>query len=103
MKGKRFSVVIAMAVCFWAFGVVTPRSATAGDGLGLDILGVQVDQDRRPQVTFKVTDATGNPLALSDLDASGTGTVRFTIAWLKRDPATDLLQWLNYVVNTVTG
>ena len=69
----------------------------------LDILGVQVDQDRRPQVTFKVTDATGNPLALSDLDASGTGTVRFTIAWLKRDPATDLLQWLNYVVNNVTG
>ena len=103
MKGKRFSVVIAMAVCFWAFGAFTPRSATAGDGLVLEILGVHIDQDRRPQVTFKVIDATGNPLALSDLDASGTGTVRFTIAWLKRDPATDLLQWLNYVVNNVTG
>ena len=52
----------------------------ADDGLKAEITAVSIPADRRPVVTFRISDGKGRPLELGDLDADG---VRFTIAALK--------------------
>lgn len=49
-------------------------------GLKAEIIGVTIAANRRPVVTFKVSDAKGKPLELEDIDPN---SVKFTIAVLK--------------------
>ena len=81
-----------------AQGAVGPAGASAVS-YGLDvkatILKVDIGSDRRPVVTFKLTDEKGTPLKISDLD----GNPRFGMAALKVDTASGLSQYLSYYVN----
>jgi len=83
---------------------------TPGPGLKLQIQAVDIPSDRRPVVTFRITDDAGNPLKLTDVDdlskevpVPGVMNVRFTIAYLKTDADSKLTEWLNYVLAPVQG
>ncbi len=75
-------------------------SDAPGAGLKVQVTAVDIPADRKPVVTFKITDDRGQPLALADTDQ---GSVRFTIARLDTDEPTGLTHWTNYVTGTVKG
>src|SRR5205809_446389 len=82
------------------FSTPTARGQnTAEGGLKAEIIGVNVSDNRRPTVTFKIGDSKGKPLDLDDLDPN---SVKFTIAVLKtgKDGEKD---YHNYILNKVTG
>ncbi len=82
------------------FSTPTARGQnTAEGGLKAEIIGVNVSDNRRPTVTFKIGDSKGKPLDLDDLDPN---SVKFTIAMLKtgKDGEKD---YHNYILNKVTG
>jgi len=54
--------------------------SSAQSGLKATITAVAIPNDRRPVVTFKITDVKGKPLELDDLDPD---SVKFTIAALR--------------------
>ena len=54
--------------------------SSAQSGLKATITLVAIPNDRRPVVTFKITDVKGKPLELDDLDSD---SVKFTIAALR--------------------
>jgi hypothetical protein len=75
-------------------------SDSPGEGLQFHILGVSIDETRRPVATCQITDDAGHPLLLSDLD----DPPRFTLARLHIDAETGLLsEWVSYIVSTVSG
>ncbi len=85
-----------------ATGPAGPQGASgivAGSDLKSEITKVEIGADRRPIVTFKITDSKGTPLKISDLD----GNPSFGIAAMKIDETTKLSQYLNYYVSTVKG
>ncbi len=71
-----------------------------GDGLNVTILDVQIPVDRKPVVTFSLSDGDGVPVKISDLDSGG---LRFIIAAIKVDNQTGLTSYENYVTTTETG
>lgn len=86
---------------WWGSQVQTILAAdTTGPGVKVQITSVSIPGDRRPVVTFRVTDAQGNPLQLSDLDVN---SVRFTIARIDQDKDTGLTSYFNYVMINATG
>ncbi|MBI2918254.1 MAG: hypothetical protein HYY01_09685, partial [Chloroflexi bacterium] len=76
-----------------------------GPGLKMAITKAEIPADRKPVVTFTLSDGAGKPLKLADVDdfskavpAPGVMNVRFTIAYLKQDPNSKLTEWLSYVL-----
>ncbi|MDO8750519.1 MAG: OmcA/MtrC family decaheme c-type cytochrome [Dehalococcoidia bacterium] len=81
-----------------------------GAGVNLAVTKVEVPADRKPVVTFTMTDAVGKPLKLSDVDdlshevpVPGVMNVRFTIARLQQDSQTKLTQWQTYILAPAQG
>lgn len=92
----------------WGNGPVLLRAQSSGDppgeGLDFQILTVHIDNTRHPAVTFKITDNEGRHLSLLDLDPSGEGTVRFTIAKLKVvDEESGRSEWASYIIAAIPG
>ncbi|MBI4286061.1 MAG: hypothetical protein HY670_09240, partial [Chloroflexi bacterium] len=78
-----------------------PAPVPPGAGLKLTITKAEIPADRKPVVTFKITDDAGAPLKIEDLDPlpiPGAMPARFTIAYLKQDAQTGLTEWLSYVL-----
>jgi OmcA/MtrC family decaheme c-type cytochrome len=69
----------------------------SGDGLKAEILGVKIPDHRKPVVTFKISDAKGNPLDRSQLE-----DVRFTIAAIQAGERGET-GYHNYVLSKVPG
>src|SRR5919109_1896541 len=72
---------------------------TPGAGLKAEIIGVTIPDNRRPGVTFKISDAKEKPLDMSELDPE---SIKFTIAAVKvgKDGEKD---YHNYILNKVAG
>lgn len=68
-------------------------------GLKAEIIGVTIAANRRPVVTFKVSDAKGKPLELEELDPN---SVKFTIAVLKIGKGGES-DYQNYILTKVPG
>lgn len=69
------------------------------NGLKAEIINVTIPTNRRPVVTFKVSDAKGKPIELEELDAN---SVKFTIAVLKAGKAGES-DYQNYILTKVPG
>lgn len=65
----------------------------------MTITRVEIPADRKPVVTFTVTDDSGKPLKLTDLD----GNPSISIASIQEDPTTKLTQFANYVIADIQG
>ncbi len=79
-----------------------PAGASAfllAEGYKLTITGVTIAADRKPVVTFTAADGKGQPLQLIDLDSNPS----FIIAYIKKDPTTEITQYVNYITSSVTG
>lgn len=83
-------VLIAAPVC---------GQGSAQSGLKAEITGVTIPANRRPVVTFNVSDAKGQPLEINDLDAN---SVKFTIAALKAEKNGER-GYSNYILSKVAG
>lgn len=93
-------MVIRLALgLFLLLSVASVDGQESGSGLKSEILNVVVSANRRPLVTFKISDLKGQALELEDLDPS---SVRFTIAALKSGAAGEL-DYHNYVLSKVAG
>jgi hypothetical protein len=68
-------------------------------GLRAEITAVTISANRRPVVTFKVSDAKGRPIQLEDLDPD---SVKFTIAVLKAGKSGEG-DYQNYILTKVAG
>jgi len=69
-----------------------------GEGLMVDITGVDFAADGKPVVTLALTDSDGRPLPVEALEGYG-----FTIAQIVVDEETDLSQYQNLLVHEVEG
>ncbi|MDP2731141.1 MAG: OmcA/MtrC family decaheme c-type cytochrome [Dehalococcoidales bacterium] len=77
----------------------SPAPIPPGVGLKSTITKVEIGADRKPIVTFTLTDEKGTPLKISDLD----GYPSFTLAYIKEDPTSKLTQYVSYTVGDVKG
>jgi len=68
-------------------------------GYKIAINGVTIGADRKPVVAFTIQDGKAQPLKLANLD-SNPG---FVIAYIKKDPASEITQYVNYITSSVTG
>ncbi|HEY2988527.1 MAG TPA: OmcA/MtrC family decaheme c-type cytochrome [Candidatus Binatia bacterium] len=91
-----FSVVLGLILSTAA--VVHNQTAPDG-GLKAEITGVAIPANRRPVVTFKITDAKGKPLELEELDPN---SVKFTIAALTVAKSGEQ-DYRNYILAKVAG
>ena len=73
--------------------------SSAQSGLKATITLVAIPNDRRPVVTFKITDVKGKPLELDDLDPD---SVKFTIAALRVGKNGER-DYHNYILTKVAG
>jgi hypothetical protein len=69
-----------LLITFLLSGLPASLGQSRFAGLRAQITGVAIPASRRPVVTFKVSDASGKPVDLEDLDPD---SVKFTIAALK--------------------
>ena len=76
-----------------------PAPVIPGTGLKAAISKVEIGADRKPVVTFTITDEKGVPLKISDLD----GYPNFTLSYVKEDPTSKLTQYVAYTVQDVKG
>jgi len=93
-------VFLLSALCFFFFysaPVHVFAQSSMGEGLKAEITGVKIPENRRPVVTFKISDAKGDPLDRSDL-----GEIRFTIAKVQV-AANGEASYTNYVLSKVAG
>lgn len=96
MRGYGAFISISVLVFLFVLFVPVP-TPVYGEGLKAQIVGVKIPENRRPVVTFKISDAKGNPLDRSEL-----GEIRFTIA--KVQVAVDgEASYYNYVLSKVAG
>ncbi|MDP2727396.1 MAG: OmcA/MtrC family decaheme c-type cytochrome, partial [Dehalococcoidia bacterium] len=68
-------------------------------GLNVKITKVEIPVNRKPVVTFRVSDDQGRGLSLTDLD----GVPRLTIARIDTEAATGLTSYFNYVMINAVG
>src|SRR4030095_15565960 len=88
------------AVCFrWRDGGAGGARSTCPKRPEAEIINVTIPANRRPGVTFKVSDAKGKPIELEELDAN---SVKFTIAVLKAGKAGES-DYQNYILTKVSG
>ena len=97
-------IVVGRLVTQILLGVFFSYSATsaqisASNGFATEITGVRISADRRPVVTFKLSDGQGKPLELSEVDGQ---SIRFTIAAIKTN-ADGQTSYHNYILAKVTG
>ena len=76
-----------------------PARAQSAGGLRAEITSVAISGNRKPVVTFKISDGKGAPLGLEDLDRD---SIRFTIAVLIV-ARTGERSYRNYVLNRTAG
>src|SRR3972149_5120220 len=69
-----------------------------GEGVKVEITGVEFPADGKPVVALTITDAEGRPLAAKVLEGHG-----FTIAQIVVDEATGLSKYQNLLVRDVQG
>ena len=73
-------VWLPMILAF-AFAFIPPSElhgqSSPNSGLKGEITGVTVPANRRPVVTFKISDSKGRPLELEDLDPNSGGHVQY--------------------------
>ncbi|MBI4181251.1 MAG: hypothetical protein HY528_04900, partial [Chloroflexi bacterium] len=124
IAGASVGLIALLAACTGPAGTTGPQGATGpagaagaagppgaaaalppGPGVKLTITKAEIPADRKPVVTFTLTDNAGAPLKLTDVDdlskavpAPGVMNVRFTIAYLKQDSNSKLTEWLSYVL-----
>lgn len=85
-----------------AQGPAGPAGASVivpADGVIAKVTSVTIGTDRKPVVTFTITDGKGQPLKISDLDTYP----RFGIAYIKRDTATNFTSYVDYFGTNTTG
>lgn len=75
-----------------------PGAVLAGPRIQAEILGVEMPGDRKPVVTFSITDENGVPLKMEDVRE-----VRFLLAALQVDSESGLTPYLNYVTRVAQG
>ncbi|MBI4469874.1 MAG: OmcA/MtrC family decaheme c-type cytochrome [Acidobacteria bacterium] len=68
-------------------------------GLKVQIVSASVQPDRKPVVTFKITDTSGTPLDKDGLNTQGAVGLRFIVARIDKDQR----QYTDYITRTVTG
>jgi OmcA/MtrC family decaheme c-type cytochrome len=68
-------------------------------GLKVEITDVTIPGDRKPVVTFNITDERGNALDRNGVRTEGRVTLRFIIAWIKQGQR----QYTAYTVRRQTG
>src|SRR5947207_12093687 len=95
MRLFRFIFLISMTCAL--VSVLYAQNTTDG-GLKAEIIAVSISGSR-PVVTFKISDAKGNPLDITDLDPN---SVKFTMAVLRKekDGGQD---YHNYILTKVAG
>lgn len=93
--------VRTLLLLFLGFSLLSPdrafAQAAAGNGLRAQIVGVKIAADRRPVVTFRISDSRGNPLDRSQLE-----DIRFTIAGIKTGDGGET-SYHNYVLSKIPG
>ena len=101
--------VVLLALPWWGDSVQGLLAANSpGPGLKLQITKAETPANRKPVVTFTISDDAGNPLKIEDVDKlelpiPGVVPVRFTIAALKQDAQTKLTEWQSYVLAPAQG
>jgi OmcA/MtrC family decaheme c-type cytochrome len=103
IRQPRIIVVGRVVTRIW-LGVFFTHSASyaqisIAQTLNAEIKGVRISADRRPVVTFKISDGQGRALELSDLD---DGRIRFTIAAIKAE-TNGQTSYHNYILTKVAG
>lgn len=93
-RASILSIAFALSVVAVARG-----QSPSGDGLKAEIIGVVIPADRRPVVTFKISDAKGKPLDVADLDPD---SIKFTVAALKAGKNGES-DYQNYLLSKVAG
>ena len=78
MQLLRVLILISAVVLSPTYAVHT--QTTPDSGLKAEITGVSIPANRRPAITFKISDGKGKALDLDDLDPN---SAKFTIAALK--------------------
>ena len=78
MQLRRVLILISAVVLSPTYAVHTQTAPDSG--LKAEITGVSIPANRRPVITFKISDAKGKSLDLDDLDPN---SAKFTIAALK--------------------
>jgi OmcA/MtrC family decaheme c-type cytochrome len=92
--------VVLIFIYGLTFGAPAVNAQSTGDGgLKAEIAGVSISGNRRPVVTFKVSDVKGKPL---DLEALDPNSIKFTIAVLKIDKRGEA-DYSNYILAKVAG
>ena len=84
---------------FMVAAAPTAYGQSSVGGLRADITAVTIPANRRPVVTFKVSDAKGRTIQLEDLDPD---SVKFTIAVLKAGKSGEG-DYQNYILTKVAG
>ncbi|MHB1005102.1 MAG: OmcA/MtrC family decaheme c-type cytochrome [Chloroflexota bacterium] len=94
-------LVVLLGVLVAGLGLGATFAQTGpGEGLKADITKVEIPSDRMPVVSFRLTDGTGAPLRVEDMDAN---SVRFILDRVVKDAQTGYGELLSYTVTTVKG
>ncbi len=94
--------LVLMLIFIFGLTFTTPAvnaQSAADGGLKAEITAVSIPGNRRPVVTFKISDLRGKPL---ELDALDPNSVKFTIAVLKIAKSGEA-DYSNYVLTKVAG
>ncbi len=68
-------------------------------GLNIEVLNISIGNNRKPVVTYKITDDKGQPLDQGGVLSPGTITPRFILAFIPSDDD----QYVSYIVRNVTS
>ncbi len=97
MQLRRVLILISAVVLSPTYAVHTQTAPDSG--LKAEITGVSIPANRRPVITFKISDAKGKSLDLDDLDPN---SAKFTIAALKIGKSGEN-DYHNYILSKVAG
>lgn len=82
---------------FFLYPAPAHGQPSVGEGLKAQIIGVKIPENRKPIVTFRISDAKGAPL-----DRSALEDVRFTLAAIKTGERGET-SYHNYVLSKIPG
>ena len=89
-------ITVSIVLAFWSSRLVYAEPVA---GLRVEIIEARIGVDRRPVVTFKITDAIGKPLDIEDLDPN---SAKFALAAIKAQPGGET-SYHNYILAKVSG